>query len=93
MQIIDRTTTKDKHGITRHDASNPHQLYALPNLSSGCWVTKEPDGLWIIRGANRASRIPYKGHTSERVLEPARCTCAATVRILAPQLLGIGYSV
>ena len=90
MQLLDRTTTKDSHGITRHDASNPHQLYALPGVA--CWVTKEPDGYWIIRGENRASRVPYKGHTSERVLDPARCTCAATVRILAPQLFGIGYN-
>ncbi len=91
MKLIDRLTAKDSHGIIRHDASNPHQLYAVPSLP-GQWVTGEPDGLWIIRGHNRASRIPYKGHTSPHLLADWRCTCAATVRILAPQILGIGYT-
>ena len=89
MKIIDRITAKDSNGIMRHSAENPHQLYALPGVAN--WVTQEPDGFWIVRGNSRAARIPYKGHTSESVLNASRVTCAHTVRILAPTLLGIDY--
>lgn len=89
METIKQIITVREDGFRVHSAENPHQLYALPGVAH--WVAKDPDGMWIVLGSAGTTRRPYNGHTSPIVLDPARCQCAATVRILAPSLLRISY--
>jgi hypothetical protein len=90
IPFTEQIVFKDEDGILRHSADNTHQLYAWPGPSTGLWVTRDMDNYWLVNAQHRDKKTRYQGpvvpvHTS-------RVTCAETVRLLAPTLLGVCYT-
>ncbi len=90
IPFTEQIVFKDEDGILRHSADNTHQLYALPCVANGRWVTREPDGFYLVDNGNRDTKVMYLGPNA--ALRATRVTCAETVRLLAPTILGVCYT-